>query len=172
MEAQPEQTREEIERLQRRVDELSRVARELDERVAQATSELAAAEEALRAEAAERRRVEEALRESEERMRTLAESASDAIITINHESRILFVNPAAEKVFGYASAEMLGQDLTMLMPEYLRRLHSAGVERYLRTGSRHIGWDAIELPGLHKTGREIPLEISFSEWTKIGRAHV
>jgi PAS domain S-box-containing protein len=155
----------------RLLSEQRRVEVELDERVAQRTRELAAANEALQKEAAERRRAEEALRESEDRMRTLAESASDAIITINHESRILFVNPAAEKVFGYGSAEMLGQDLTMLMPEYLRHLHHAGVERYLGTGSRHIGWNAIELPGLHKTGREIPLEISFGEWTSNGKQY-
>jgi PAS domain S-box-containing protein len=119
----------------------------------------------------ERKRAEEDLRESEDRMRTLAETASDAIITISEESLILFINPAAEKVFGYTIADMLGQDLTMLMPEYLRHLHQAGLNRYLQTGSRHIGWDAIELPGLHQTGREIPLEISFGEWTKNGKRY-
>jgi PAS domain S-box-containing protein len=114
----------------------------------------------------ERRRADEALRESEDRFRTLAETASDAIITIDEESRIVYVNEAAEHVFGYSIAEMLGADLTILMPEYLRHLHEAGLNRYIETGHKHIGWEAVELPGLHRSGREIPLELSFGEFTK------
>jgi PAS domain S-box-containing protein len=114
----------------------------------------------------ERRRADEALRESEDRFRTLAETASDAIITIDEASRIIYVNEAAEHVFGYSIAEMLGADLTILMPEYLRHLHEAGLNRYIATGHKHIGWEAVELPGLHKSGREIPLELSFGEFTK------
>ncbi|MDT4966988.1 MAG: hypothetical protein QOJ64_1725 [Acidobacteriota bacterium] len=114
----------------------------------------------------ERRRADEALRESEDRFRTVAETASDAIITINEESRIIFVNKAAELVFGYTIAEMIGADLTILMPAYMRHLHEAGLHRYTETGHKHIGWEAVELPGLHKSGREIPLELSFGEFTK------
>lgn len=117
----------------------------------------------------ERRRADEALRESEDRFRTVAETASDAIITVNEESRIIFVNKAAEHVFGYSIAEMIGADLTILMPEYLRYLHQAGLHRYIETGHKHIGWEAVELPGLHKSGREIPLELSFGEFTKNDR---
>ena len=61
---------------------------------------------------------------------------------------------------------MLGQPLTMLMPEYLRHLHSAGINRYIGTGRKHIEWAAVQLPGLHKSGGEIPLEISFGEFIK------
>jgi PAS domain S-box-containing protein len=117
----------------------------------------------------ERKEAEEALRLSEERFRTLAETASDAIITIDEESRIIFLNRAAENIFGYGAEEMMNHDLSMLMPEYLRRLHHAGVERYIETGKRHINWEGYELPGLHKEGHEIPLEVSFSEYVKNGR---
>ncbi len=117
----------------------------------------------------ERKRAEESLRESEDRYRIVAETASDAIITINAESRIVFLNRAAETIFGYTIDEMLNQDLTMLMPDYLRRLHHAGIARYVETGERHISWDGMELPGLHKEGHEIPLEISFSEFTRHGQ---
>jgi PAS domain S-box-containing protein len=109
------------------------------------------------------------LRESEERYRIVAETASDAIITINEESRILYVNEAAEKIFGYTIAEMSGRELTMLMPEYLRHLHRAGLENYIATGHKHISWQAVELPGLHKSGQEIALELSFGEFTKEGQ---
>jgi PAS domain S-box-containing protein len=119
----------------------------------------------------ERKRAEEALRESEEQYRVVAETASDAIITIDTESRIVFINPAAEEVFGYALSEMLGQELTMLMPDYMRHLHRAGLQRYEETNQRHISWDGVELPGLHKDGHEVPLEISFSEFVRRGKRY-
>ncbi|HLN98882.1 MAG TPA: PAS domain S-box protein [Pyrinomonadaceae bacterium] len=110
-----------------------------------------------------------ALRESEEHYRAVAEAATDAIITIDSDSTILIVNPATERIFGYSTEEMIGQPLTMLMPEYLRHLHKSGITRYLETGRKHIQWAAVQLPGLHKSGAEIPLEISFAEFTNDGR---
>jgi PAS domain S-box-containing protein len=101
--------------------------------------------------------------------RVIADTASDAIITIDEQSTILFINRAAEGIFGYTRAELIGQSMTMLMPEYLRHVHRGGLKRYLSTGARHISWDAVELPGLHKDGREIPLEISFGEFAEDGR---
>ena len=101
--------------------------------------------------------------------RVIADTASDAIITIDEESTMLFVNRAAERIFGYPRAELLGQSLTMLMPDYLRHVHRAGMQHYLATGQRHTSWEAVALPGLHKSGREIPLELSFGEFTENGR---
>jgi PAS domain S-box-containing protein len=101
--------------------------------------------------------------------RVIADTASDAIITIDEESTMLFVNRAAEKIFGYSRAELLGQSLTMLMPDYLRQMHRTSLQRYLTVGERHISWEAVDLPGLHKSGREIPLELSFGEFTENGR---
>lgn len=119
----------------------------------------------------ERKLAEEAIREREDRFRTLAETASDAIITIDQSSTILFVNAAAEAIFGHTIEEMTGADLTMLMPEYLRHLHRAGLQRYAETGRRHTTWEAIELPGLHRSGKEIPLEISFGEFKRNGNRY-
>ena len=101
--------------------------------------------------------------------RVVADTASDAIITINEDSIILFINRAAEKIFGYAHSEMMGQSLTMLMPDYLRHVHRAGLQRYLTNGQKHISWEAVQLPGLHRDGREIPLELSFGEFSENGR---
>lgn len=106
------------------------------------------------------------LQANDDRFRTLAETASDAIITIDEESRIVFANTAAERIFGYTREELLGAELTMLMPEGLRPRHRAGFERYRQTGQRNISWEAISLPGLRKDGQEIPLEISFGEFTQ------
>lgn len=112
---------------------------------------------------------EESRLETEERFRVIAETASDAIITVDEASTILFVNPAVEKIFGYSPQELKGASLTTLMPDYLRRVHNAGIKRYIETDRKHIPWTGVELPGLHKNGREIPVEISFGEFTKEGR---
>lgn len=101
--------------------------------------------------------------------RVIAETASDAILTIDDQSTILFANPATEKIFGYRHEEIIGQSLTMLMPDYLRHIHRSALERYIATGQRHLSWEAISLPGLHKNGREIPLELSFGEFVENGR---
>jgi len=110
----------------------------------------------------------DALRSSETRFRALAESASDAIATIDIRSRILFVNRAAEKIFGYSIEEMVGREITMLMPDYLRQVHKAAIARYTETGRKHLDWARIQLPGLHKDGREIPVELSIAEHSEGG----
>ncbi len=113
----------------------------------------------------------EVSRESAERFRTLAQTASDAIITVNKESRIVFVNDAVEKIFGYSETELIGADLKILMPDALRTAHDAGMKRYVETNEKHISWAAIELPGKHKDGREIPLELSFGEFMSDGKRY-
>jgi PAS domain S-box-containing protein len=106
---------------------------------------------------------EEAAYENESRFKILAETATDGIISIDDQSTILYVNPAAGQIFGYQSAEMLGKNLTYFMPERLRQFHLTSVRRYVTTGQRHIGWRAVELIGLNKSGREFPIEVSFGE---------
>ncbi len=106
--------------------------------------------------------------ESEEHFRVVAEAATDAIISIDEENTMLFVNPAAERIFGHKVAAMLGQKLTMLMPDYLRHVHEASLQRYLATGERHLNWTAVEVPGLHSSGKELALEVSFGESSKHG----
>jgi len=112
-----------------------------------------------------------ALRESENRFRTLAETASDAIMTIDEDSRIVLVNQAAQTIFGYSSEEMVGADLTMLMPAHLRDRHHAGLARYRHTRRRQMSWEGMELPGRHKDGHEVPLEISFGEFVRNDRVY-
>jgi PAS domain S-box-containing protein len=123
----------------------------------------------LVSEITERKRAEDALRDSEERYRIVAETATDVIITIDENSQISFVNEAVENVFGYAISELLGKQITILMPEYLRHVHEAALGKYVQTGQKHISWEAVEVPGLHKSGQEIPLEISFGQFSKDGK---
>jgi len=111
----------------------------------------------------ERRRAEELMRESEQRFRTLAETATDTIVTIDGASRILFANSAAERLFGYSKQELLGQPLTILMPERFRAVHEEALARYLETGNRHTVWNSMELTGLRRDGKELSLEVAFGE---------
>jgi PAS domain S-box-containing protein len=93
----------------------------------------------------------------------LAESAPDAILTIDEKSNILFANSATKRIFGYEPEEIIGRPLSILIPERFRSSHGAGVAHYLRTGRRNIPWTGVELPGLRSDGTEVPLEISFGE---------
>jgi len=117
----------------------------------------------------ERKRAEEARRYSEEQYRTVVETATDAIVSIDEDSKILFVNPATTRIFGYDTSELIGRPLMMLMPESLRSLHEAGFRRYLATGQRHLNWQGTELTGLRKNGQEFPVEVSLGEMTRNGR---
>ena len=117
----------------------------------------------------ERKRAEEARRYSEEQYRTVVETATDAVVSIGEDSKILFVNPATTKIFGYDTSELIGRPLMMLMPESLRKLHQVGFRRYLATGQRHLNWQGTELTGLRKNGQEFPVEVSFGEMTSHGR---
>jgi len=116
----------------------------------------------------ERKKEESERRYIEQRYRVMVETASDAVVCIDERGAILLANPATTKVFGYDPADLIGKPLTMLMPEYLRKLHEDGFRRYSATGQRHINWQGTELTGLRKNGQEFPVEISFGELTADG----
>jgi len=101
--------------------------------------------------------------------RTLTETASDAIIVIDEDNNILLVNRATEKTFGYLKEELLGQQLTMLMPDCLRQDDQQAIKQYVETGKRPGSWEDMELRGLHKSGKEIWLQISFGEFVRDGK---
>ena len=116
-----------------------------------------------------RKQAEDARRQIEEQYRTVAETATDAVISIDESNQILFANPATFKLFGYDSAELVGRPVTMLMPEFLREVHKTSLQRYLATGQRHINWQGIELIGLRRDGNEFPIEVSLGEVIREGQ---
>jgi PAS domain S-box-containing protein len=116
----------------------------------------------------DRKQAEEALRASEERFRLAVETATDAIVTIDVDSQVVSVNRATETVFGYPVSELVGQPVTVLMPEPLRAVHTAAFSQYVRSGKRRISWKGIQLLGRQKSGKEIPLEVSFGEFVSYG----
>ena len=116
----------------------------------------------------ERKRSREALQHSEERYRSVVETATDAVVSVDERSQIIFANPATTKTFGYQISELIGQPLTMLMPEFMRELHKEGFQRYLKTNQRNVDWNGVQLIGLRKNGKEFPVEVSFGEVIRNG----
>jgi len=88
------------------------------------------------------------------------EAAGDAIIAANADGLIVFWNPAAERVFGYARNEALGQSLDLIIPERLRKRHWEGYRQVMRTGQTRYGSEVLRVPAVHKEGR--PLSIAFT----------
>jgi PAS domain S-box-containing protein len=137
---------------------------DLEQRVKGRTQELQIANTQLHEEAHERKQAEEALRQSEVRYRTVSQSASDAIISANHEGKIVGWNRSAELIFGYSEAEVMERPLTLLMPARFHEPHSAGMNRVQRGGEKHLIGKTVEVQGQRKDGSEFPLEMSLSEW--------
>ncbi len=110
----------------------------------------------------------EELRESEMRFRSVAQSANDAIISADHAGNIISWNRGAETIFGYGEKEVLGNPLTVLMPERYRELHRTGLERLVSTGEERILGKTLEWYGLRKNGTEFPLDLSIATWKTEG----
>ncbi|UCC87541.1 MAG: PAS domain S-box protein, partial [Anaerolineales bacterium] len=128
-----------------------------DARLASAFGELAAV-------ALFNSRTLESLQTSEERFRSVVQSASEAILNINSHGKITFWNQAAGQIFGYSPEEAIGQPFTFIIPERFRTAH---LDRMLSRGSGgqpQIPQQAMAMVGLGRDGREFPIELSVSRW--------
>ena len=110
------------------------------------------------------------IRESEERFRSISESASMAmIVAIDAEGRVISWNNAAQKLFGYSRDEMLGKPLITIIPERYRDAHSRGFAHACGSDDYKIIGKSVELSGLHKNGHEFPVELSLGVWVQDGK---
>lgn len=111
----------------------------------------------------ERAAFEKSLNESIIRNKAIMETANDGIITINEKGVIKTLNPASEKIFGYKGNELLGKNITILIPEPLKSRLKASFKRYLKTGEKRVIGTTQEMAGLKKNGELVPIELSISE---------
>jgi PAS domain S-box-containing protein len=132
----------------------------IEQVVAERTNELSQTNAALAHEIAERE-------QAESRFSAMAHSAVEAIVSADSVGHILTWNNGAYAIFGYTAEEVVGQPLTKLMPERYHELHRRGIERMGATGESALMGTVLVLDGLHKDGREFPLELTLSTWTSV-----
>ncbi len=108
-------------------------------------------------------RSESAVRDHEERLRAILETAVEGIITIDERGTIESFNPASEKIFGYAAAEVIGKNVSVLMPTPHREQHDGYIENYKHTGQAKIIGIGRETFGRKKDGTVFPMDLSVSE---------
>ncbi|MCF6159051.1 MAG: sensor domain-containing diguanylate cyclase [wastewater metagenome] len=98
------------------------------------------------------------------------ETFVDAIISADAEGYIIYCNPAAKKMFGYEN-DIVGKNITILMPERFRVKYRIGMNRYVSTGLTSLIGRTVELTGLKKDGTEFPVELSLSVCTVDNNCH-
>ena len=130
---------------------------EEDARMASAFGELASV-------SLESSRALEALELSEGRFRSVAEATGDAIVTFDSEEHIVYWNPGAEAMFGFAAEEMMGKRLTLVAPGDLREAFKNAVNEVESGGSSSSLAQPVEMIGRRKDGNTFPLELSFAGW--------
>lgn len=100
----------------------------------------------------------------------ILEMAAEGIVSIDTGGKLLSFNRAAQKIFGYSEAEVIGKNVSLLMPPPHRDNHDEYLSRYLQTGQAHVIGKTRELQGRRKDGMPFPMELSVTE-VKFGDAH-
>jgi PAS domain S-box-containing protein len=101
---------------------------------------------------------------SDEGLSSLVAAVPDAIITADAEGLITSWNAAARRIFGYSAVEVVGQPVSLLVPERLRAAHEAGIARVAGGGEQRVIGNTVELVGVRRGGEEFPIELSLSTW--------
>jgi PAS domain S-box-containing protein len=118
-----------------------------------------------------RKHAEDALRISETRLSTIVQTAVDAIVVINAQGIVQSFNPSVERIFGYSSDEVVGQNVSILMPEKIAAAHDSYIQSYLETGVGKIINTGREVEGRRKDGTIIQIDLALTEWTLEGRRY-
>lgn len=125
----------------------------------------------------ERVTADKVLKESEEKLRSIADTAQDAIIMVDNDGHILFWNKAAEMTFGYDNGEVTGKIMhPLIIPQRLQNEHLKGFSRFRTTGEGALIGKTVEVQALRKDGSEFPMELSLSgvklkgRWCAVGIA--
>ncbi|RLM89930.1 PAS domain S-box protein [Haloarcula sp. Atlit-7R] len=99
----------------------------------------------------------------------IAGSISDAVVTIDADSEVVYANDEAAELTGYDRETLVGDDFAKVIPEHLRSSHFDGVDRYRRTGDRNVDWDYLELPLVTAAGEQLTVAVSFGDFERNGQ---
>lgn len=102
-------------------------------------------------------------------LKAIIENAIDGIITIDERGRVETINPSACKLFQYPQEEVIGKNISMLMPQPYRNEHDGYIHRYQSTGNPHVIGIGREVVGLKKDGTTFPFKLGVSEVQFLGR---
>lgn len=130
----------------------------------EATEQLQLLNEKLRIRVEERGEALRALNAKEQEIEAVLNNLLECVITIDEGGIIRRLNPAATKIFGYSSNEMLGQNVSMLMPDPHRHEHDDYLNNYLQTGIARVVGSSREVEGRCKDGTLVPLELAVSRY--------
>jgi PAS domain S-box-containing protein len=114
---------------------------------------------------------EQSLYESEGKLRAITDTALDAILLIDEEERVVYWNPSASRMLGYAPEEIMGRNLAAVIPERFRATHSAAFRRFVESGRGAQLARTYETFALRKDGMELPVELSISGIRLKGKWH-
>ncbi|KQX23576.1 PAS domain-containing sensor histidine kinase [Sphingomonas sp. Root50] len=114
----------------------------------------------------ERRATEEAVLSRESHLRSILSTVPDAMVVIDDQGVIISFSAAAERLFGYGEAELLGSNVSCLMPNPDRERHDSYLARYLQTGEKRIIGIGRVVFGERKDGTTFPMELSIGETTE------
>lgn len=112
---------------------------------------------------AEARQSQARLHNSETRLRTLVDSVDDGIVVADSNGIIEAFNPGAERIFGYSSSDVIGQNISLLMPEPNRSQHDSFIARYLDGGESRLMGKTREVLGQRRNNAPVPLDLHLNE---------
>ncbi len=118
-----------------------------------------------------RKEAEEALRQSENKLRAITQTTTDAIILLDDEKKISYWNRAAEQMFGFDHSEALESDIEIIIPPRFRETHKKAFARFSKTDQGQMIGEIFEASALRKDGTEFPVEISISGFLLKGKWH-
>ncbi|MGQ0441911.1 MAG: diguanylate cyclase domain-containing protein, partial [Methylophilaceae bacterium] len=117
----------------------------------------------------ERNSAEKALIENDKKLRAVIDGALDGIVTINESGNLVEFNPAAERIFGYKKADVMGKSLSQVMvPPSLRQAHEEKHRQFVMTGKKNIFDRRVELTAMRSDGSEFPVELTLTSLKEVG----